>query len=72
VVRVLYTYYYNYDDSPDPETTATVHADSPTMYATYYLDDRVLVRAGEYGMLDDESALRPDPWDSGKVVECWA
>jgi hypothetical protein len=71
VVRVRYTYYYNYADSSDPETTATVHADSPTTYATYYLDDRVLVRAGEYGMLDDESALRPDPWDSGRVVECW-
>lgn len=69
VVRVRYQYYYEY--SSDPETTAVVHADSATTYATYYLDDRVLVRAEASGMLDDESVLRPDPWDSGAVVECW-
>lgn len=68
VVRVRYQYYYEY--SSDPETTAVVHADSATTYATYYLDDRVLVRAEASGMLDDESALRPDPW-GGEPVECW-
>jgi hypothetical protein len=69
VVRLRYRYYYEYAD--DPNTTAVIHADSPTTYATYYLDDRVLVRAETSGPLNDESALRPDPWTSGTVVECW-
>jgi hypothetical protein len=69
VVRVRYQYYYEYTD--DPDTTAVVHADSATTYATYYLDDRVLVRAEATGRLADESALRPDPWATGSVVECW-
>ncbi|MFC5367101.1 hypothetical protein [Salinirubrum litoreum] len=70
VVRVRYQYYYEYSDD-DPDTTAVIHADSATTYATYYLDDRVLVRAEETGRLADESVLRPDPWSSGTVVECW-
>lgn len=69
VVRVRYQFYYEYAD--DPNTTATIHADSATTYATYYLDDRVLVRAASSGRLDDESVLRPDPWEHGEVVECW-
>jgi hypothetical protein len=69
VVRVRYQYYYEYAD--DPDTTAVIHADSATTYATYYLDDRVLVRAETTGRLGDESVLLPDPWESGAAVQCW-
>ena len=58
-------------DDSGQETATVAQADSATTYATYYLDDRVLVRAERSGILDDESVLRPDPWVVGRAVECW-
>ncbi|MBX0288523.1 twin-arginine translocation signal domain-containing protein [Halomicroarcula sp. F28] len=46
-------------------------ADSPTIYASYYVDDAVVVRAEHRGWLRDEDVLEPNPLDSGHVLECF-
>ncbi|SEN26253.1 hypothetical protein SAMN05216388_1002184 [Halorientalis persicus] len=69
LVRFRYTYWYEYE----ADGNRTVHADSPIHYATYYVDDSVVVRAKREGFLDDaeEAKLIPDPWESGEPVECF-
>lgn len=50
---------------------ATVHGDSLLNYATYYVDDEVLIRASSRRDVADASAPAPDPWDTGTPVECF-
>jgi hypothetical protein len=69
LVRFRYTYYYEYEAAGN----RSVHADSPTNYATYYVDESVVVRAEREGFLDDadEEKLIPDPWEDGEPIECF-
>ncbi|USZ67803.1 hypothetical protein NGM10_13840 [Halorussus salilacus] len=68
VVRVRYTYSETVEQ---PEGTE-MHGDSPTVFASYYVDESVVVRAEDTGPRDDEDALDPDPWETGEPVECFA
>jgi hypothetical protein len=63
VVRVEYEFYYETEEGDDVEIT-----DSPTITASYYVDDSVVIRAEKRGQTDD--GLDPDPWTSGEVIEC--
>ncbi|WP_157525804.1 hypothetical protein [Halorientalis sp. IM1011] len=69
IVRFRYSYHYGFEN----HAGSTVHSDSPTNYATYYVDESVVVRAHRKGFLDDEKeqALIPDPWGSGDPVQCF-
>ncbi|WP_276252367.1 hypothetical protein [Haloarcula rara] len=51
--------------------TDSVVADSSTIYASYYVDNTLIVRAERRGRLRDESVLQPNPLDSGHVLECF-
>lgn len=62
IARVKYTYGFD---------TNELVADSPTTYASYYIDDSVLSRAEQEGVLDDESILKPDPLTDGNVLQCF-
>lgn len=64
VVRVEYTFYYETEDE-NGEVTIT---DSPTINASYYVDDAVVIRAEKRGPTDD--GLDPDPLADGEVLEC--
>lgn len=67
VVRLRYAYFYTVgrpDETP-------IHADSPVTYVSYYLDEAVAIRAVDEGLREDESALDPDPWDTGSPVACF-
>lgn len=44
---------------------------SPTVYASYYIDDSVVVRTWSRGYIGDESELDPDPREVGDVLECF-
>ena len=48
-----------------------VEADSPTIYASYYIDDAVVLRASTSGYQEDESKLVPDPIEWGLPMECF-
>ncbi|MFC7097719.1 hypothetical protein [Halobaculum marinum] len=48
-----------------------VEADSPTIYASYYIDDAVVLRASKTGYQEDESKLDPDPIEWGLPMECF-
>ena len=63
VVRLKYWFTYQIGDG-------TV-LDSSTQYATYYIDESVVIRTERDGPLEDEGALVPDPWESGVPVECF-
>ena len=67
IVRVRYTFYYEVGGP----TETPVHADSPTTYASYYVDESVVLRAAASGLREDESALDPDPLAEGVPVECF-
>ncbi|WP_280178836.1 hypothetical protein [Halorussus halobius] len=42
------------------------------MFASYYVDESVLVRAARTGRPDDDDALDPDPWATSEPVDCFA
>lgn len=67
VVRVQYTYSETVEESDGTE----IIGDSPTVYASYYVDDSVVIRAVDTGLRDDERALDPDPWETGEPLECF-
>lgn len=65
IVRVKYAFGYGID-----RHDGQVEADSPTIYASYAVDDDAVLRAVERGYQEDESGLNPDP-AAGSVVECF-
>lgn len=67
IVRFRYSYYYGFEN----HAGSIVHSDSFINFATYYLDESVVVRAHRETRLDDEEALVPDPWESGDPVQCF-
>ncbi|MFD1586300.1 hypothetical protein ACFR9U_04860 [Halorientalis brevis] len=66
IVRLKYRYRYGYEEGGSP-----IEADSPTIYASYYIDDAVMLRAVHEGNQEDESGLDPDPVKQGQPVECF-
>jgi len=67
IVRFRYSYQYGFVN----HAGSTVHSDSFINFATYYLDESVVVRAHRETRLDNEEALVPDPWESGDPVKCF-
>lgn len=61
--RVRYNYGYQ---------RGSVHSDSPTIRASYYVDASVVARAAARGPSEDETALDPNPLTEGDVVECFS
>jgi hypothetical protein len=68
IIRVKYYYYYEVKENPDEPP---VHIDSSTTYASYYIDEDVVLRAAAEGPRDDEAALDPDPMEAGDPLECF-
>lgn len=65
VVRVQYQYSWTVEEDGRMSI-----ADSPNIFATYYVDRSVVLRAVDSGIRDDPDALDPDPWQSGHPVAC--
>jgi hypothetical protein len=65
VGRIEYTYSYRIDRGD-----YYVDQDSPTYFASYYVDDAVVLRAVESCCPEDESKLRSDPLEEGRPVAC--
>lgn len=66
IARVEYAYGAGIEGNDGP-----IEVDSPTIYASYYVDDDVVLRAVEEGHQEDESRLIPDPIEQGQPVECF-
>lgn len=66
IVRLTYHYGYGTAEGGD-----LVHADSPQISVSYYIDDAVLLRAATEGHREDEAEPYPDPVDQGQPVECF-
>ncbi|WP_262174638.1 hypothetical protein [Haloarcula laminariae] len=66
IARLKYTYGYGY-----AQGDRQVEADSPTIYASYYIDEAVVHRRVIRGHQEDESKLVPDPTEGGLPVECF-
>ncbi len=66
IARVEYAYGARIEGDDGP-----IEMDSPTVYAAYYVDDDVVLRAVETGHRDDETQLIPDPMEQGEPVECF-
>lgn len=61
-------YFYGHEVVSDGKHVVT---DSRTIYAAYYVDDAVVLRATQRGHRDDEAALVPDPLEEGRPVQCF-
>ncbi len=64
--RLKYQYGYSVD-----QDDGQVEADSSTIYASYYTDEKVVLRAVESGYKQDESKLSPGPIEQGIPTECF-
>jgi hypothetical protein len=64
--RVKYTYSYRHETDGEP-----IASDSVVIYASYYIDDSMVLRAVEEGDRMDDSELNPDPVETGQPVECF-
>jgi len=64
--RLKYTYSYSHENNGE-----TVASDSVVIYASYYIDDSMVLRAVEEGDRMDDSELDPDPVETGQPVECF-
>lgn len=58
---------YRYSATID-EGEEIVVSDSPTVVATYYVDDSVVARAEATGRRERRDVLDPDPWEAGEVL----
>lgn len=63
VGRLQYRYSATIDEGEE-----IVVSDSPTVVATYYVDDSVVVRAAATGRRERRDVLDPDPWETGEVL----
>jgi len=62
IARVEYTYGYKKE---------SLVVDSPTIYASYYINRNGIFRAEREGVLNDENVLEPDPTNEGHALECF-
>lgn len=65
IARLKYTYSYGYTQGD-----SQIEADSPAIYASFYIDEAVLLRKAVSGHQEDESELVPDPTEGGLPMEC--
>lgn len=58
---------YRYSESID-QGGEVVIGDSPTIVASYYLDESLVVRAEDKGRREQRDELDPDPWETGEIL----
>lgn len=66
IVQVKYTYDAEIEGDDGP-----IEIDSPILYASYYVDDEVVLRAVNKRLQEDVSRLVADPLEQGEPVECF-
>ena len=66
IAQVKHTYDAEIEGDDGPITI-----DSPTIYAAYYVDDDVVLRAVNKELQEDASRLVADPMEQGQPVECF-
>ncbi|WP_049905058.1 hypothetical protein [Haloferax gibbonsii] len=66
VVRLTYTY-----TEVVSHSDGYVAGDSPQIIVTYYADESVVIRTPPLRSSDAPDGLVPDPWNSGRPVECF-
>jgi len=66
IAQVKYTYDAEIEGDDGP-----IEIDSPRMYASYYVDDTVVLRAIDTEHQEDASRLIADPIEQGRPVECF-
>jgi hypothetical protein len=66
IARLKYPYSYGVN-----RDVGSMEADSPYIYASYYIDEAVVLRASIMGHREEESKLVPDPMEEGRPMECF-
>jgi len=66
IAQVKYAYDAEIEGDDGP-----IEIDSPTIYASYYVDDEVVLRAVNTELQEDVSRLVVDPVEQGQPVECF-
>ena len=66
IVQVAYTYDAEIEGDDGP-----IEIDSPLLYASYYVDDEVVLRAVDKKLQENVSRLVVDPITQGQPVECF-
>jgi hypothetical protein len=64
--QVMYTYDAEIEGDDGP-----LEIDSPILYASYYVDDEVVLRAADKELQESVSRLVVDPITQGQPVECF-
>jgi len=64
--QVMYTYDAEIEGDDGP-----IEIDSPILYASYYVDDEVVLRAVDTELQESASRLVVDPITQGQPVECF-
>lgn len=67
IARLKYTFWFT--DEEEDGSLAAGH--SEVIYASYYVDDAVVLRAADAGRREDVVARDPDPLETGEPVECF-
>lgn len=66
IAQVKYTYDAEIEGDDGP-----IEIDSPLLYASYYVDDTVVLRAVNTKLQEDVSRLVVNPMEQGQPVECF-
>ncbi len=66
ITQVKYAYDAEIEGDDGP-----IEIDSPTIYASYYVDDEAVLRAVDNELQEDVSRLVADPLEQGQPVECF-
>ncbi len=66
IAQVKYTYFAKSEGDD-----GSVVIDSPLLYASYYIDERIVLRAVDKKLQEDVSRLVVDPIEQGQPVECF-
>lgn len=66
IAQIKHTYDAGIEGDDGP-----IEIDSPTLYASYYVDDEAVLRAVDTELQEDVSRLVADPIEDGQPVECF-